>query len=323
MASLSDRKFFVLDFMKTNDGYEPTGFPLQLSEASHIIKMIFAEEGISVPQSSPFSEVVFFEDSVLMQTIACIMQFATKNYAYVKSYNDKTYQGYHTVLVSADNHHSCNIGTVPPFLPSTCSPMGPQALFVHDACNPQGTMLMHLDETSDDYIKDLSDACERYSLHTSLLNMDILSRQRSNSDLFNQDLQPAPLTASSYPNQLAYKDNPDNPTTIRPIPTIEGLHDPEFPYTTDILSVRTLSTDDLNTEMAGFKPTHNRIYSSILESNEHLHSRTSGVKPENDNVTVTLRDVMLHTPKNTSYPNGFGLLTPRSGDNYVSCSEGA
>ncbi|PIG84347.1 hypothetical protein AARAC_010683 [Aspergillus arachidicola] len=81
-------KFFLLDFAKTSGGYEPIGFPLQLSEASHIIKMALTGES-RPPSSFPLAdEIVFFEDSMLMQTIANIISYATKSYAYVKSYND-------------------------------------------------------------------------------------------------------------------------------------------------------------------------------------------------------------------------------------------
>ncbi|KAE8349316.1 hypothetical protein BDV28DRAFT_152003 [Aspergillus coremiiformis] len=305
MICSNDKKFFVLDFIKTGEGYQPVGAPLQLSESSHIMKMIFAEEGISVPPSSPLSEVIFFEDSVLMQAIARILAFAKKSYAYVKSYNDKKYKGYHAVIVSEDHNRTCNSGTTPQLLTSTHSLMGSQSLMLQNTFSPQAPMQTFPNEPSNDHIKDLSDACEQYNaeMFAELLGPNFL-----------QDTFQLPSFNPPWPS-IANKDNTDTSTAAKPIPTIEGLHESATPYAGN-LDVSTLSPDALTMEVTGLDPTNNQVFPSDS-------ALKSSFKPENTEVTVTLRDVLLRTPEHSPEKTAVGALTPRSRDGYATRNDPA
>ncbi|KAB8255109.1 hypothetical protein BDV32DRAFT_142312 [Aspergillus pseudonomiae] len=229
-------KFFLIDFAKTSGGYEPIGFPLQLSEASHILKMVLTGEG-RPSSSSPLSdEVIFFEDSVLMQTIASIISFATKSYAYVKSYNDTKHKGYHAIVVATDGPHIC------------ANPIQP--LCVH---NPQGPVLTYSEDPSNEYLKDLTEACERYNVHILLLSTNIFDGQAFDSSFFDQ---PVSMLA------LPCKENTNNQTAKTPMPSIG-------PSASPFITPASFSA-----------PQNNQ----------------ATVKPENNEITVTLRDILLHTP---------------------------
>ncbi|KAK6816057.1 hypothetical protein RU639_009245 [Aspergillus parasiticus] len=251
-------KFFLLDFAKTSGGYEPIGFPLQLSEASHIIKM--ALTGESRPSSSfPLAdEIVFFEDSVLMQTIANIISYATKSYAYVKSYNDTKHKGYHAIVVATDGPHICANNIVPQLLTSA-NPI--QTLCAH---NSKGPVLTYSEDPSNKYLKDLTAACERYNVHILLLSTNLFDNQAFDTSFFDQ-----PVSMLTLP----CKESTNNQSPKRPIPSVGP---------------------------------------SMPQNNQDL------IKPENNEMTVTLRDVLLHTPVQSPKDND----SPYSRDKYATDTEG-
>ncbi|GAB1205503.1 hypothetical protein APSETT445_004179 [Aspergillus pseudonomiae] len=273
-------KFFLIDFAKTSGGYEPIGFPLQLSEASHILKMVLTGEG-RPSSSSPLSdEVIFFEDSVLMQTIASIISFATKSYAYVKSYNDTKHKGYHAIVVATDGPHIC------------ANPIQP--LCVH---NPQGPVLTYSEDPSNEYLKDLTEACERYNVHILLLSTNIFDGQAFDSSFFDQ---PASMLA------LPCKENTNNQTAKTPMPSIGPSASPS-----ETGNVRPLSPDDSGTDVPGFNSFITPASFSAPQNNQ------ATVKPENNEITVTLRDILLHTP-GQSPKDG----SPHPRDECTTCPEG-
>ncbi|KOC09788.1 hypothetical protein AFLA70_100g002181 [Aspergillus flavus AF70] len=251
-------KYFLLDFAKTSGGYEPIGFPLQLSEASHIIKMALAGESRPSSSSPLADEIVFFEDSVLMQTIANIISYATRSYAYVKSYNDTKHKGYHAIVVATDGPHICANNIVPQLLTSA-NPI--QTLCAH---NPKGPVLIYSEDPSNEYLKDLTTACERYNVHILLLSTNIFDNQAFDTSFFDQ---PASMLT------LPCKESTNSQSAKRPIPSVGP---------------------------------------SMPQNNQDL------IKPENNEMTVTLRDVLLHTPVQSPKDNG----SPHSRDKYATDTDG-
>ncbi|KAE8360011.1 hypothetical protein BDV27DRAFT_162075 [Aspergillus caelatus] len=276
-------KFFLLDFAKTSSGYEPIGFPLQLSEASHILKMVLTGENRPSPSSSSriSDEVVFFEDSVLMQTIANIISYATKSYAYVKSYNDTKHKGYHAIVVATDGPHIC------------ANPI--RTLCVH---NPHGLVSICSGDPSNEYLKDLTEACERYNVHILLLNTNIFDGQAFDSSFSDQ---PASMLA------LPGKENTNYHTTKRSNPSV-GPSAPRY----ETENVKTFSPGNSGTEVPGFSSFINPESFSAPQDNQDI------IKSENNEMTVTLRDVLLHTPVQSPKDNG----SPHSRNEYATGTEG-
>ncbi|KAE8133155.1 hypothetical protein BDV38DRAFT_287016 [Aspergillus pseudotamarii] len=274
-------KFFLLDFAKTSSGYEPIGFPLQLSEASHILKIVLTGENRPSSSSRISDEVVFFEDSLLMQTIANIISYATKSYAYVKSYNDTKHKGYHAIVVATDGPHIC------------ANPI--RTLCVH---NLHGLVSICSEDPSNEYLKDLTEACERYNVHILLLYTNIFDGQAFDSSFFDQ-----PASMLALPGQ----ENTNNHTSKGPKPSV-GPSAPRY----ETGDVKTLSPDDSGTEVSGFSSFINPASFSAPQDAQDL------IKPENNEMTVTLRDVLLQTPVRSPKDNG----SPHSRDENATGTEG-
>ena len=92
---------------------------------------------------------------------------------------------------------------------------------------------------------------------------------------------------------LPGKENTNNQTTKRPKLSVR----PSAPrYETE--NVKTLSPDDSGTEVPGFSSFINPASFFAPQDTQDL------IKPENNEMTVTLRDVLLHTPVQSPKDNG-------------------